>query len=395
MSMAVDRIGSLPDEILIHILSFVPTKQAFVTSILSKRWTHLWCFVPNLDFSDTKLKNGEDSSRFSNFVNTVFHSQDCFGSHAINSFILDIDHFFSGLLPCGTYYINGWVDILVERKVQYLNLYLHAPVNWEETIPPTLPTAIFTSTTLVVLKLCWFFMGVDFPFPFTFPSLKTLHLKDFYFHQQSDFFMLLDGCPVLQDLQLSNINRGHFDFASLLYLSSSRLKNLNRADIIDCHCIFPMKSLSNLEFLRIQLLEYDQPNDFPTFHNLIHLVINYDGDIVVQVLHHCPKLQNLELYRKLQGCNWEDEFIEEDDQENWVDSEFVPPCFSLNLTTCTIRDFAFAGLQHCHIMLAKFILKNARVLRTMTILCNKKQSKVERLLSSCPRASTTCQLSIY
>jgi hypothetical protein len=39
------------------------------------------------------------------------------------------------------------------------------------------------------------------------------------------------------------------------------------------------------------------PDDFPTFHNLTHLVINNNSDLVVQLLHNCPKLQNLDLYQ--------------------------------------------------------------------------------------------------
>ncbi|RHN71550.1 putative FBD domain-containing protein [Medicago truncatula] len=71
--------------------------------------------------------------------------------------------------------------------------------------------------------------------------------------------------------------------------------------------------------------------------------------------------------------------------QNWVNPKSVPSCLSLNLTTCTMRDFALAGQQSNHLILALFILKNARVLETLSILA----------LSSCPWASSACQLLMY
>jgi hypothetical protein len=69
--------------------------------------------------------------------------------------------------------------------------------------------------------------------------------------------MLLDGCPVLEDLQLYNIHFleccTHHYFGDIE--NSSMLRELNRADITDYECYFPVKSLSNLEYLYIQLYE--------------------------------------------------------------------------------------------------------------------------------------------
>ncbi|KAJ0235100.1 F-box domain-containing protein [Hirschfeldia incana] len=45
----VDLISSLPDAILQHIFSQIPTKYAIRTSALSKRWRHVWSETPSLD----------------------------------------------------------------------------------------------------------------------------------------------------------------------------------------------------------------------------------------------------------------------------------------------------------------------------------------------------------
>ncbi|KAF2555347.1 hypothetical protein F2Q68_00016013 [Brassica cretica] len=48
----MDTISGLPYELLVRILSLVPTKAAVSTCILSKRWKFLWMSLPKLDFTD-------------------------------------------------------------------------------------------------------------------------------------------------------------------------------------------------------------------------------------------------------------------------------------------------------------------------------------------------------
>lgn len=64
-----DRISNLPEEVLHHIISFLPIQSIAQTSILSKRWSHLWASLPILDFSDLKQREVE-------FVNTVLRHRD-------------------------------------------------------------------------------------------------------------------------------------------------------------------------------------------------------------------------------------------------------------------------------------------------------------------------------
>ncbi|XP_017984695.1 PREDICTED: uncharacterized protein LOC18587437 isoform X2 [Theobroma cacao] len=78
-----DRMGKLPDAVLLKIMSFLNTKQAVQTCVLSKRWKSLWQSLPNLDFNfDTfpfqQEIDDEDEERvemkmasFSNFISQV------------------------------------------------------------------------------------------------------------------------------------------------------------------------------------------------------------------------------------------------------------------------------------------------------------------------------------
>ncbi|KAJ1383996.1 Leucine-rich repeat domain superfamily [Sesbania bispinosa] len=68
-----DIISNLPESIIGRILSFLPTKDAVRTSVLSKRWTFMWTSITKLDLDDSefyspKRKTG-GKQFFINFVN--------------------------------------------------------------------------------------------------------------------------------------------------------------------------------------------------------------------------------------------------------------------------------------------------------------------------------------
>ncbi|GLT67352.1 hypothetical protein SLA2020_396670 [Shorea laevis] len=74
---SVDRISDLPDGVLCHFLSFLPTKVAVLTSILSTRWRYLYTLVSNPDFemgfwdgNDEEI-DAEKSKQFMNFIDRV------------------------------------------------------------------------------------------------------------------------------------------------------------------------------------------------------------------------------------------------------------------------------------------------------------------------------------
>jgi hypothetical protein len=63
--------------------------------------------------------------------------------------------------------------------------------------------------------------------------------------------LFLAGCPVLEDLRVANV---FFVVKTDPQVSASlNLSSLIRADVTDCCFNFLIKSLFNLEFLRIQL----------------------------------------------------------------------------------------------------------------------------------------------
>jgi len=225
-----DIISSFPDEILCHILSFLPTKQVVATSVLSKRWNLLWRSIPFFDFHyDGNLFDyDKDKEAYSDFLRSV------------DSFLLWRDryqplHRFR-LRSDSTYgrtvSIQTWITAAVSgsSRVQHLDLYL----DWGFV----LPSVVFTCKTLVVLKLT--FIQVENTFSVDLPLLKILHLNRICSSEGLDLSQFLSGCPNLEDLEVKNLiskPKGKFP----------RLPKLVRANIHED--LLPLEVVKDVEIL--------------------------------------------------------------------------------------------------------------------------------------------------
>ncbi|CAN6568652.1 unnamed protein product [Malus baccata var. baccata] len=111
-----NRISSLPDDILHHILSLLPVGSTAQTSVLSRQWNHLWASLPILDFSDVKggavefiskvLRHRHENSNLKVFRVKGYLSSSCLYScidrvvkYRVEELALDVsltDKYFSG-----------------------------------------------------------------------------------------------------------------------------------------------------------------------------------------------------------------------------------------------------------------------------------------------------------
>ncbi|XP_074267910.1 F-box/LRR-repeat protein At3g58900-like [Silene latifolia] len=119
---SLDRISALPDEVLSQMLSFLPTRDAVRTSILSKSWRYLSTMTSCLSFDDTPCFDDSDSDEdkiieatqlFKKFVDKVLESHQ---ATAIKKFLL---------VCLGDYDIsdlNRWVRSGFQESVQELHL---------------------------------------------------------------------------------------------------------------------------------------------------------------------------------------------------------------------------------------------------------------------------------
>ncbi|PNX63525.1 F-box/FBD/LRR-repeat protein, partial [Trifolium pratense] len=179
-----DRISILPDSILCHILSFLPTKFSASTSILSKRWKPIWLSLLHLDFDVQSFK---DFNTFRHVVYSVMLSREV--TLPIKSLRLK---------SCSEHVvndINGFINAAMQRGVEYLDIEITTGEDFVFTITPN----IFSCKTLKVLKLKNLNVN-KIPTQVHFPLLKILHFDKVRFSCYEDIFKFPLFCPILEDL---------------------------------------------------------------------------------------------------------------------------------------------------------------------------------------------------
>ncbi|XP_019093595.1 PREDICTED: F-box/LRR-repeat protein At3g59190-like [Camelina sativa] len=250
-----DLVSSLPDALLCHVLSFLSTRDAALTSVLSKRWRYLLAFVPNLDFDNSIYDNLEMGRRkrlqmrqsFKVFVDRIMALQ---GNAPLNKFslICETDNDPSS--------VDGWITNALERGVVDLDLYISPDYGYP------LPSKVLISKTLVRLKV----EGTDYFTPdvgeFFLPKLKTLYLDDVTFEDSGvAFSKLISGCHLLEELVMIGVIWDSWDSFSV---SSPTLKRLKLCcDYIEENpkgVSFDTPSLVYFEFTNTVAIKYPKVN---------------------------------------------------------------------------------------------------------------------------------------
>ncbi|KAJ0246660.1 F-box/LRR-repeat protein [Hirschfeldia incana] len=200
-----DYISGLPDCLIRHILSFVPTKEAASTSVLAKRWRYLFALTPNLEFDDSVYMNSRKGRRKKytsrrkksktprSFVDFVDRALVLHQRVPLNRFSLKCE----GVIH--PFIITGWLLKVMEHGVLDLDL------NISSDIACPLPSEMFVSETLARLKLrVRDVLTIDKVKDVSLPKVKTLCLA-YVIVTSSVFRGLLSGCQALEELVLSNL----------------------------------------------------------------------------------------------------------------------------------------------------------------------------------------------
>ncbi|CAH8384270.1 unnamed protein product [Eruca vesicaria subsp. sativa] len=189
-TVSEDRISSLPDDLLIRILSRVPTKDAVVTTTLSKRWRFVWTMLPILEYKDIKNSDTESKSVWW-FLD---QSMRLYNPAILERLCIQL----GPQCPVDVDVVN-WVAKAVDCHVRRLFFQLL----WKSE-PVPLPRSLHTCKTLKELTLSEKII-VDVPCPVSLPLLETLNLLTVVYKDEESHVRLLSGFTILKYLKVVRI----------------------------------------------------------------------------------------------------------------------------------------------------------------------------------------------
>ncbi|KAJ3700796.1 hypothetical protein LUZ61_004501 [Rhynchospora tenuis] len=191
-----DRMSEFPDELLLHILSFVPTHIAARTSLLSRRFRCLWEVAPALDLNLSAFRHCSSCMAFAHMADRSLLDRD--DSHHLSSLRLNLRNsrlFEPGILTFS--YLNTLLLRASHLHLQRLS-FSHLTGCLDEFLP-----TILSIPSLEFLSLRHLSRAALFPSSFAATGLKTLSLSfDNASFQPTGLNAFLSKLPSLEELEL-------------------------------------------------------------------------------------------------------------------------------------------------------------------------------------------------
>ncbi|KAM7461111.1 hypothetical protein LguiA_029232 [Lonicera macranthoides] len=446
-----DRISNLPDEILCHILSFLPTKYAAGTSTLSTRWKHLFAFIPklSLDFDDSLLlnphidkdNNPTSLATFAIFIYNVMIVVYTNDLH-IYRFSLKCQRDYDCLSHDGDSLVATWVHLALSREVRDLSVQVDNYNKDNEKDSILFPGQLFYCWSVMRVTISGRFF-LDVPTVVFMPNLRSIFLDRVKFPNGEAVQSLIRGCLFLERFGLESCE---FEELEVLEISSTKLKHLM---VIDCKWDgeyefvldvpnlayllyqadgiaydYPVKNLSSVREADLDIritwdqLQDDSPHYEDTAFEFVAACLNVETLCLSQksllAIHQYwqskkPTFCNLTTLKLgIDDCGWfllasllesspnlEVLGFTEGFTSCSLFPEFVscvtkhePQCLSSHLRKVMIEDFT--GDEY-ELNVVEFFLKNAKVLREVEIDCNLCLAD-DKKLSLISKCSPICEL---
>ncbi|PPD70605.1 hypothetical protein GOBAR_DD32515 [Gossypium barbadense] len=422
-----DRLSELPDHVILHIMSFLPIKEAVRTCLLSTRWKDLFTSISNIEL-DGVLRNKALRNRFMKFSD---------GFLSLRKDI-SVDRF---RLCCGPGIdhrkINEWILYAVRHGVRELDLIFQSR-SFETRHFTELEFTVFTCKTLLTLRLFNLpSLVLTIPTHCCLPKLKVLHLTFLKFSDDESIRKLLSSCNSLEELlvqscELSNLNKlsvchptlkrltingGHidpiceleintpnlvcFDFG-YFYCEETRLSLINLNSLSEARiCIgfiakmfsnfcndtasaFDlMRALSCVQSFHLTGICLESPSLIPEFPNLTSLKMGACYAGWENMLVRCPCLETLAFE------------LEDFGPVDWHTPKKDPSCLQHHIKA--IKIFALKR-KHVEFQLIGYLLKKAGVLESLTVEIKSVTKREQRMMSknicALPKASKKCHILI-
>ncbi|XP_070049973.1 F-box/LRR-repeat protein At3g58900-like [Nicotiana tomentosiformis] len=207
-------ISELPNCLLTFILSLLSIKDAVKTSVLSRRWRHLFMLIPNLVVDSANIFSDQDHRRF------TLSSYEAFEKER-REFVMRVDQFMQlmrgrhirsltvGFFMDSEYssHLDGWLKVAIASGLTKLELFLSLEQNFltqfivDEHRLYNFPYWLFSESNISMLshlrlENCVLRTPGDFK---GFRNLRTLELNDVILAE--DFATeILPSCLLLEQL---------------------------------------------------------------------------------------------------------------------------------------------------------------------------------------------------
>ncbi|PQP92280.1 F-box/LRR-repeat protein [Prunus yedoensis var. nudiflora] len=293
-----ENLNDLPQELLLHILTFLPTLDSIQTSLISQKWRPIWSRVPSLNFPFELFPSYEppfDTRQFfAEFIDRVLILRSHSPIHTFRLSFIYHDHYGS--------HVDSWVRSAITHlhaRELHLDFFIHKDFHDEETFNHRydFPFSVLRNGFVEKLGLT----GCDLTLPakvstMRFCSIGSMYLDRVYLTDQIMSDLILD-CPNLEALELQNCWGHHH-----LKICSTRLKKLvlgyfydseiQETLVIDCPNLFSI----SFDCCAFDKLILKNASSLVEFHvDMVHLIYRSYRywSKVVRLLLQAPNVKHL------------------------------------------------------------------------------------------------------
>ncbi|ANM59516.1 F-box/RNI-like/FBD-like domains-containing protein [Arabidopsis thaliana] len=380
----VDWVRDLPESLICHVLLNLSTKDVIKNCVLSTKWRYLWRYVPGLDLDCS------DFTEYNTFVSFVDRFLSTNTESYLNKFKLGFDCDLVGDEETGNAQMARWINDVVKRKVQHLDL------EWGALEIP--PIVYVCCLVLKSLTLCR--SNND--------NVKVLRVRSqsllsFNYNgpntmgpEYEELIVEIDT-PKLQDLTLSHRMTASFIIKNRSSLVGAHIniefnfcfgekfdpKNLPKREMIR-NFLVGISGVKNMAIAACTLeviYDYSRCEPLPLFRNLCLLSVEFYEDrweMLPFFLESCPNLKSLVV-----GSN----------------RYRMERTSIISGHRCLLSSLEYVEIETpltgevFEMKLVSYLLENSPILKKLTIhLHDNSRKKAECEILTIPRRSSSCQV---